>query len=148
MNVVMKRLRITALTVVLVLGASCSPGSRGSPESDGTAVVLTTDDVGALVRVMLRISSPEWRIGMFQRFRVEPPCYAVLFSDGARLDAGIRSRFTEFESMQVHRFYNGRDRTTPHTVWTGTGFEDDWREVALDSLRHWNERQCGRTGDA
>ncbi len=33
--------------------------------------------VGALVRVLVPKLGPEWQIGMFNRIRVEPPCYLV-----------------------------------------------------------------------
>jgi len=97
--------------------------------------------LSALVRVVSPKLGSDWRVGMFNRIRVEPPCYVVLLfsSDGKyRLEETLS--LAELERLQVHRIYD--DQFPLQETWRDVAGPEYWVDAPLDSLQRVNERQC------
>ncbi len=103
-----------------------SAGETGSPALPA---------VGALVRVEASRLGPGWHVGMFNRLRVEPPCYrVVIFARDGSNRITHTLRVEEIERMQSHLVYDGREKVAPSRVLTGDKVSDDWAEVSVDAL--------------
>jgi len=116
-------------------------GCDSSREEESS--VKETPEVGALVRAQVPKLGPDWQMGMFNRIRVEPPCYLVLLfsSDGSNRVAHTLA-LSEVEKLEVHRFYNWSDRGLFPEALARASPREDWAEVALDSLQARNRRTC------
>lgn len=105
------------------------------PGVTGAAEPASLPAVGALVRVEVPPLGTGWHVGMFNRLRVEPPCYrvAIFAGDGSnRVTRMLGMR--ELERMQVHRVYKGGDQIAPAQALAGGPVSDDWAEVSMDML--------------
>ena len=102
---------------------------------------VRTPRVSALVRVVVPRLGPEWHVGMFNRIRVEPPCYVVLlFSSDGRYRVSETLALAEAERLQVHRLY---DNQFPlRETWESVAGPEYWLDAPLDSLKRQNEEHC------
>lgn len=98
--------------------------------------------VGALVRVEAPRLGAWWHVGMFNRLRVELPCYrvAIFARDGSNRIAhtlGVK----EIQRMQSHLVFEGRKKVAPPRALMGGEVSDDWAEVSIEAL-HATAAQC------
>lgn len=117
-----------ALVTMTLVGLAIATGATAA-END---LPLT----GARVRVVVPSLGSEWQIGIFNRLRVEPPCYRVILFELAqprRVRAVLSVR--EISRLEVSRVYDGRTRVTPNEPTDRAEREDEWRNVSLDALR-------------
>ena len=98
--------------------------------------------IGALVRVIVPELGPDWQLGMFNRLRVEPPCYRVLVFQLDGVSSPDILPLDQIERLQVHNIYDGRDRQAPSSAAVQKWNETDWQEVPIKPLQEMNLRQC------
>jgi hypothetical protein len=129
--------RILALVTLLVVDAVAAPSAVAQSETRADLPRL----VGARVRVLAPRLGEGWHVGMFNRLRVEPPCYRVLLfaATGSirRIDATLSPR--DLTRIEVSTLGNGRARSYEPNEELDS--KDDWRELPLDALGE-AERRC------
>jgi hypothetical protein len=96
--------------------------------------------VGGRVRVMAPGVGEGWQVGLFNRLRVEPPCYRVLLigADG-RISATLAPR--ELTRIQVSTLSDGRRRSYNLTPDADLDAKETWHDLPLKAL-HEAERSC------
>lgn len=100
-----------------------------------SAEPISLPSVGALVRVEASRLGPGWHLGIFNRLRVEPPCYrVVIFAKDGSNRITHTLRVEEVERMQSHLLYNGREKVEPPRVLTGDKVSENWAEVSVNAL--------------
>ncbi len=123
--------------LVAVIVATAAPGFSQSQEQPTRAI----PKVGGLVRVVAPKLGSEWHVGMFNRIRVEPPCYVVfLFTTDGNYQLRETLSLAELEQLQVHRMYG--DQSPPEETWREVAGAEYWLAAPLDSLKNVNVRQC------
>lgn len=132
---------LALLTVALLdaLGASSLAAQSQTSED-------TLPPIGARVRVLAPRVGEGWHIGMFNRLRVEPPCYRVLLfsSTGTRrITATLSVR--DLGGIQVSTIRDGQTRPYKFGSDEDLDSKEIWREVSLEVLAE-AERNC-RVGD-
>ena len=103
--------------------------------------------VGARVRVVAPGLVNEWQIGMFNRLRVEPPCYRILLFEAGptrRIRATLSVR--DITRIQVSTIYHGRTRVAPPEGSEEANVTESWSDVSMIALRAAEER-CPARGD-
>jgi len=99
--------------------------------------------VGALVRVISPKLGSDWRLGVFNRLRVEPPCYrVVIFQKNGVVHAGDILPLEDIERLQVHIIYDGETKSAPGSDAIKRWNDTEWREVSIKPLRELNQKQC------
>ncbi len=95
---------------------------------------LNTPSVGSLVRVIAPHLGSEWLYGMFNRLRVEPPCYRVLIFEAETNQVKYNLKLEELERLQTHFVYDG---SINPSLYSNSDQWDtkDWQEVPLVELR-------------
>lgn len=125
----MCRFRAVLLTLAsLVLASGIDAQTNSSTEH--------IPAIGARVRLMAPALGADWQIGMFNRLRVEPPCYLILlFEPGRtrRIRATVSIR--DITRLQVSTLYDGRERLEPAEPTADTYVNESWRDVSLDAVR-------------
>ncbi len=104
-----------------------------------------TLSVGSLVRVIVPHLGPEWLYGMFNRLRIEPPCYRVLIFETETNQVNYNLKLEELERLQVHSLYNGSINAPLYgnsDLWD----VNDWQEVSLVKLQKSNCQSKCRVG--
>ncbi len=92
--------------------------------------------VGALVRVEAPWLGTGWHVGIFNRLRVEPPCFrVVIFARNGSSRVAHMLGIQELERMQVHLVYNRENKIAPAEALAGGRVSDDWAEVLMDMLQ-------------
>ena len=104
--------------------------------------VSTTPAVGALVRVIAPEFGSDWRLGVFNRLRVEPPCYRVVIFQINGVSAQDILPLDDIERLQVHIIYDGEVRSAPNPDVIQKWDDTEWYEVPIKPLRETNQRQC------
>lgn len=104
--------------------------------------------VGARVRVLAPTLGPGWHTGMFNRLRVEPPCYRIIiFAPGPTRRVERTLSVRELERLQVSTVYDGQTRFEPAEPDEQAYVNEGWRDVSLEAL--WvAERRCRVRGSA
>ena len=103
--------------------------------------VSQAPNLGELVRFVAPNLGPGWHIGMFNRVRVEPPCYVVLlFSMDGEYRWSETLSLADLRHLQVHRIYD--DQFPSRETWEDVAGPEYWLDAPLDSLQRVNERQC------
>ena len=126
--------------LVIFLWVLLAPKGLGAQEPK----VTRTPKLSALVRVVAPKLGPDWKVGMFNRVRVEPPCYVVLlFSTDGEYRLSETLPLADLERLQVHRVYD--DQFPLSETWTEVAGPEYWINAPLDSLQRVNERQCPET---
>lgn len=124
-------MRSLKLLVPLILSLfSIVSGAAGAAEPGPLPAV------GALVRVEAPRLGPGWHVGMFNRLRIEPPCYRVVIfaRDGSNRVTDTLG-MEEIERLQAHLVFKGRKKVASPRVLGGGEVSDDWAEVSMDLLR-------------
>jgi hypothetical protein len=106
----------------------------------------TLPPVGARVRVLAPRLGEGWHIGMFNRLRVEPPCYRVLLfspTGSRRITATLSVH--DLRGIQVSTLYDGQTRPYKFDPDAELDSKESWREVSMEVLAE-AERNC-RVGD-
>ncbi len=100
-------------------------------------------EVGTLVRVRILRLGSGWHFGMFNRLRVEPPCFRVvlLHYDGTNRIKEIIA-MEEIEQLQAHIVYNGSSQKAPILDTTQKWNEEDWRDIRINLLQEINRQNC------
>ena len=121
------------LLLVLAVGSGFTSNDRASNKG--------IPAIGALVRVVAPRLGQQWHTGIFNRLRVEPPCYRVviLSSDGLNRVIEILT-LKELEKLQVNLVYDGRERFATAEARSKSWRDSDWRDVSPDMLRELNLR--------
>jgi hypothetical protein len=102
--------------------------------------------VGARVRVLAPRLGEGWHTGMFNRLRVEPPCYRVLWFSPAgtrRIAATLSVR--DLAEIQVSTMQDGQARPYKFDSGEKPNSKEAWREVSREVLAQ-AEANC-RVGD-
>jgi len=103
------------------------------------AAAMSKAMVGQRVRIQTAALGREWRVGMFNRTRTEPPCFLVLLfrpraSPAVPIEVESTIKIADVDRLAVFTGAPG-----PMQDWAGRtgqgGSETDWREVNLDALR-------------
>ena len=121
----------------LIVGALCL-----CPITIAAATSTDPPAVGALVRVIAPALAPDWRLGIFNRLRVEPPCYRVVILQTNSVGAGDILSLDVIARLQVHRRYDGALRSAPNPDAMEKWNEADWVDVPIKPLQAQNQRQC------
>lgn len=111
----------------------------------GTTVSITPA-VGALVRVIAPEFGSDWRLGLFNRLRVEPPCYRVVIFQMNGEGAPDILPLDNIERLQAHIIYDGEVRSAPNLDAIQKWNDTEWYEVSIKPLQEVNERQCREKG--
>jgi hypothetical protein len=130
--------RFLALLMLVLVDAMAAPGTVAQSQTGADLFLL----VGARVRVLAPRLGEGWHIGMFNRLRVEPPCYRILLfapAGSGRISATLSVR--DFTRIQVSILGDGRTR--PYTLEPNQDLnsKEDWRDVPLETLSE-AERSC------
>jgi hypothetical protein len=106
--------RLLAEAVVIMPAAASAPATRAAGEAGQDTELLPR--IGARVRVLASVLGPGWHAGMFNRLRVEPPCYWILiFAPGQirRVTATLSVRDLErLEEAAGRYFFEEHDSET------------------------------------
>jgi hypothetical protein len=95
------------ISVALLAVGAVAGGAAPSVAADGG-----TPQIGARVRVQVSGLWPGWHMGVFNRLRVEPPCYRVLvFGPTHHVERMLSIR--EIERIQVSSLFDGHTRAEP-----------------------------------
>ena len=123
------------ISVALLAVGAVAGGAAPSVAADGG-----TPQIGARVRVQVSGLWPGWHMGVFNRLRVEPPCYRVLvFGPTHHVERMLSIR--EIERIQVSSLFDGHTRAEPTDPdeWTYAG--ETWRDLSIVTLRE-SEQRC------
>ena len=105
-------------------------------DSMGTIESGPLPSTGALVRVEAPRLGPGWHVGMFNRLRLEPPCYrVVIFARDGSNHITHTLGIEEIQRLQFHLVYDGRKMVAPPRALGGGKVSDEWAEVSMDALR-------------
>lgn len=123
------------LAAIPLLVLTAGPGVASNDQISNEEIPA----VGALVRVVAPRLGTQWRIGVFNRLRVEPPCYRVVLfpPDGSNRVTEILT-MKELERLQVNLIYDGGDRFATAEVRSEKWTDADWRDLSLEVLRQRN----------
>ena len=112
-------------------------------DSMGHSKEYAVPEVGALVRVMIPRLGSGWHYGMFNRLRVEPPCYrVVIFHNNGTNQIKEILAMKEIEQLQAHVIYNGISQKAPILDATQKWNDEDWRDISINLLQELNHLNC------
>ncbi len=147
--------------IILVLYAIGMIFARpvNSQESGAKGSAIKLPPIGTRVRVIIKDRDPEWQYGMFNRLRVEPPCYRILLFQRTSDSHHIKEMLSVDGLLKLE--FSVRDhrpvRDVPNNPDSKTYVGETWQEVPLDILkaaeekckaRHNNNAEQGAAGGA
>jgi len=131
--------RFLAISTLVLAGAMAAPSAVAQSQAGADLFPL----LGARVRVLAPSLGEGWHIGMFNRLRVEPPCYRVLLLESTgsirRITATLSPR--DLTRIQVSTLADGRARAYTPERNEDLDSKEDWRDVSLEALSE-AERSC------
>ena len=99
----------------------------------------TSPLVGSLVQLIAPHLGSKWQYGMFNRLRIEPPCYRVIIFEPENNRVKHTLKLEELERLQVHSIYDGSTKPPPSVYSKSDGWDEkDWQEISLVELRKSN----------
>lgn len=132
-------LGILFLVLAAILASNVAAATRAEPETQPSPSLPA---VGARVRVLAPALGAGWHTGMFNRLRVEPPCYRIiLFASGPTRSVRATLSVRDLMALQVSTIYDGRTRFEPAEPSEEAYAGETWSEVPLELLRA-AERHC------
>ena len=107
----------------------------------GTEEARAVPDVGEPIRFISPAVGTDWEVGIFNRLRVEPPCYVVVqvSTDGSN-EWERTLTLADVTSLQVHKSRNAPISIDDARRDAAAG--DAWIDVPLVSLQRANQAQC------
>ncbi len=116
-------------------------GAAACLDQAGEQPAHVVPSVGGAVRFVAPKLGSAWHVGMFNRLRVEPPCYVVaLFSTDGTNQLQETFALAELAKLQAHRRH--AEQFPLEEAWPDVAIADSWVETPLDSLQRVNLEQC------